>query len=195
QLAKFISSSPGTGAATEIATYQIPAPGGTFGPEDDGLYTASIQAAQVKNSGGSFVAPAGLGTIRVVIPNNFVVDTALDETTRGDGKTSLREAVIASNTSIAVDNITFDPTVFATPQTIKLLTGEMAITDSVNITGPGANLVTIDANASSRHFNVNGPGVLQVTLSGMTLTNGSVTGAGGGSIVESDENLTLSKMV
>ncbi|MCA9068113.1 MAG: right-handed parallel beta-helix repeat-containing protein, partial [Planctomycetaceae bacterium] len=73
--------------------------------------------------------------------------------------------------------ISFDGTVFATPQTISLSNGQLNITSEITITGPGVDLLTIDAQGNSRIFSVNGSG--NATISGMTITGG-VSGAGGG---------------
>ena len=73
------------------------------------------------------------------------VDTPLDVIDFNDGKTSLREAIFATNTVPGADEIRFD---FGHdgPETILLTQGELAITDSLTITGPGAELLTIDAS-------------------------------------------------
>ena len=46
------------------------------------------------------------------------------------------------------DTISFDPTVFATPQTILLGSELPQIDDDMTITGTGANLLTIDGASS-----------------------------------------------
>ena len=101
----------------------------------------------------------------------FTVTTDQDVVDFNDGVTSLREAIFAANTVAGADEIRFD---FGhdEPATIKLKQGELEITDSLTITGPGAELLTIDARQQSRIFHATGF-VGNVTLAGMTLKNGS----------------------
>ena len=130
------------------------------------------------------------------------VTTALDTIDFNDGVTSLREAIFATNTVPGADTINFD---FGHdgPATILLTQGELRITDDLTITGPGANLLTIDASGNdptpdvddglgSRVFRIddgNTSTQIDVTLSGLTLTGGDVAGQGGA--ILSRENVTL----
>ena len=124
--------------------------------------------------------------------------TDIDDGNVSAGNLSLREAVRLSNTASAglgiADFITFDPIVFATATTITLTGGSLLIGEAVTITGPGAGLLTIDANNLSRHFTVNVPDTSgnPVNIAGMTLTHGQADA--GGAILNVDENLTLSGM-
>ena len=83
---------------------------------------------------------------------------------------------------------------------MTLNTGAMVITKNVTIDGPGANLLTIDAKNSSRHFTVDDglATATTVTFEGMTLTKGQTSGTGsangGGSIYISNESVTLDGM-
>jgi hypothetical protein len=124
------------------------------------------------------------------VPSTFTVMNTADS-----GTGSLRQAILDSNAATPGPNfINFDPTVFSTPQTITLATGEMLITTSVTIAGPGSTLLTVDANMTSRIFDVNDflPGASDVTITGMTLTHGNGNnGSSGGAIFNLDENLTL----
>jgi hypothetical protein len=98
-----------------------------------------------------------------------------------------------ANSNSGTDTITFDAAAFATPQTITLTSGELLITDSVTVNGPGANLLTISGNSSSRVFFI-ATGPYDVTLSGLTVANGRYTapiGAGGGIINFSIGTVTL----
>jgi Tol biopolymer transport system component len=87
------------------------------------------------------------------------------------GAGSLRQAIADANAAAGADTITFDTAgVFATPQTITLTSGELLITDSVSINGPGANQLAVNGNASSRVFHIS-PSTT-VTISGLTIQNG-----------------------
>jgi CSLREA domain-containing protein len=104
--------------------------------------------------------------------------------TNDSGAGSLREALADASNG---DTIDFSVT---TPATITLTSGQLVASSSVTISGPGANLLTIDANHASRVFSVNSG--LSVTISGLTITNGSLSQNGGG-ILNSRSTLTISK--
>jgi len=108
----------------------------------------------------------------------FVV-TNLDDSGMG----SLRQAVIDANTNAGADVITFQPGLTGT---IHLTTGEIAITDSVDIQGPGARLLAIDSTA--RIFNISG--AIDVGISRLTLTGAKAT-SNGGAIANNTANVTL----
>jgi CSLREA domain-containing protein len=93
--------------------------------------------------------------------------TSLDDTVSlNDGKTTLREAIFAASTLVEDAEIVFDPALFAAgAQSITLKHGTLTISDSVTITGPGAELLTIDASGSDPTPNVKqGDGVSALTL-------------------------------
>lgn len=146
------------------------------------------------------------------VPAVLTVNTNLDNTD-ADGLLSLREAVALVNESgdaMAAlgrdldsgelgqvnttgpfgtdDTITFDPTVFATPQTITLGGTQLPdLSADVTISGPGAKRLTLNAGGTSRHLFVNSG--VTVQLSGLTLQGGngadpagSMGGQNGGSI-------------
>lgn len=76
--------------------------------------------------------------------------TSLKLSPGGDG-ISLREAILAANFDTAADTITFDPNVFADDgikQTITLShsAGQLNISESVTIVGPGSGELEIDAS-------------------------------------------------
>jgi hypothetical protein len=112
---------------------------------------------------------------------------------------SLREAILAAESGAGPDTIEFstDPADGLNGGTIFLdgALGELWITDSVTIDGTDTSGVplgiTIDAGGGTdgvvgngdgfRIFNITGAGSTLVTLSGLTLTRGDVTGSGGAS--------------
>lgn len=122
-------------------------------------------------------------------PAIFVVSNINDA-----GAGSLRQAVLDANAATSDDTITFS-TLFNSPQTITLTTGEMAISGQLTISGPGSALTTITGNKNSRIFNTasakSGTGI---SISGLTLTGGKSTNHGG-AIFAADETLTLSNCV
>jgi hypothetical protein len=94
---------------------------------------------------------------------------------------SLRAEIAASQLN---DSIVFAPSLNG--QTITLTSGELLITHSLTITGPGAGNLTVSGNHASRVFEVaQAKGYAanhanNVTLSGLTISNGMVSGYGGG---------------
>jgi hypothetical protein len=104
------------------------------------------------------------------------VTTDQDIVDLNDGVTSLREAIFAANIVPGADEIVFD---FGHdgPATILLTQGELQIADALTITGPGAGLLTIDAQQQSRIFNITAT-TGDFVFSGMMLTKGSTSTAG-----------------
>ncbi|HEV7645179.1 MAG TPA: choice-of-anchor Q domain-containing protein [Pyrinomonadaceae bacterium] len=99
-----------------------------------------------------------------------------------DADCSLREAVTAADAGVGGNTVKFSPSLIGTP--IVLTAGEIQLI-SANITGPGANQITISGNNSSRIFFV--PAGNALTISGVTLTGGNGVGVvhpspGGGAV-------------
>ncbi|HSK79756.1 MAG TPA: IPTL-CTERM sorting domain-containing protein [Thermoanaerobaculia bacterium] len=107
-----------------------------------------------------------------------------------NGAGSLRQAIEDANAAGGADVVTFQAGLTGT---ITLTTGQLAVTDSVDVQGPGAAALTVSANNASRVFYLyNGSALLDVTISGLTVTGGSA-GVGGG-IVDFNENLVLDEV-
>ncbi|MCC7146990.1 MAG: right-handed parallel beta-helix repeat-containing protein [Phycisphaeraceae bacterium] len=133
----------------------------------------------------------------------YVIDSLLD-TVADDGHLTLREAILAANTNAAVneaaagsssetDNITFTPSLFASGHADLILSGtELAITGDLSITGPGQELLAINADQKSRVFYISGSGT-DVAMEGLTVTGGYVdsTDSYGGGLFVLDSSLTL----
>ncbi|MCB1204664.1 MAG: choice-of-anchor D domain-containing protein, partial [Verrucomicrobiae bacterium] len=104
-------------------------------------------------------------------------------TNNGDsGEGTLRQAIENANAITGADTVTFHEVMAdAVPDLILLTSGELTITESLDIPTPGADLLTISGNGTSRVFNI---GAVAVTLEGMTITEGRVSGnpnnSGGG---------------
>ncbi len=115
------------------------------------------------------------------------------------GFTTLREAIIVANV-LGGSKIQFDTDLFSVPQTIVLENGEMNITESVTIIGPGADFLTIDGDNLSRIFTIadGSTGAFTVEIQGITFTQGngqSSTNNGSGGCIYSAETLLLSSSV
>lgn len=110
-------------------------------------------------------------------------------TTLDSGAGSLRQAILDANADATTPNmVQFQSGLIGT---ITLSTGQMKITRAMSVQGPGASAVTVSGNNASRVFYVNLPAIADVTISGLTLTNGKVTG-NGGAVDSVGANLTLS---
>lgn len=107
--------------------------------------------------------------------------------TNDSGEGSLRQAVINANNNPGVDEIVFD---IDLPATITLTTGEITITDSLTISGPRADLLTIDPEGNSRVFLIEFSETedVEVTIRGIRFINGRSTNGGA---IENQETLSL----
>ena len=125
-------------------------------------------------------------------PNTYVVNLAGNAGTgsglTGDIRYCITQADLSAN---AGSTITFNTA--KTGSTITVSQGQLVISDTMTITGPGASSLTIKGNNSSRLFDVANGGSL--TLENVTLSGGQAaswdtdSGAEGGAI------LNLGKLV
>jgi len=144
--------------------------------------------------GTTFVAILFTALFLLSIKSNAITFAVTNLNDSGAG--SLRQAIIDANANIGPDVILFDIMPPGTlPGTITLSTGGMDITDSVTITGPGADLLTIDADNGSRIFLIDdgdsGNNIV-VSISGLMLINGF---AGDGGAVSNLEELSIDSCV
>jgi hypothetical protein len=107
--------------------------------------------------------------------------------TNDGGAGSLRDAIVSANNNVGPDVITFNAAVTGT---ITLTGGQLYISDDVDVQGPGAAVLTVSGNNASRVFYIyNSDALIDVTLSGLTIAQG--TAAFGGGVINFDENVTL----
>jgi len=87
QPATRVSVNSSTNGSPITATYRVPAPGGSWDTADNGTYTLALQASQVSDTGGNFVAAnPNLGSFQVNIaptPANLVGYWKFDESSIG----------------------------------------------------------------------------------------------------------------
>ena len=105
--------------------------------------------------------------------STIVVNNPTDTPVKG--QIDLRQAIVQANTNGGAETITFDKTVFKTPQTINLTGGQLELSDTTGtetITGPKAG-VTVSGGGNSRVFQVDAN--VTASISGMTITGGSAT--------------------
>lgn len=107
------------------------------------------------------------------------------------GADSLRQIILDTNAIPGADTITFDPTVFATPQKITLTSGELILSDDVTISGPSAG-VAISANQNGRVMRISSLADF-VQLSHLTLRDGllKTSGENGAGLMSETTSLTL----
>ncbi len=104
------------------------------------------------------------------------------------GAGSLRQAVLDANAAGGADVIQVDVS-----GTITLTSGELLISDSVSIAGPGARALTISGGGVSRILRLDNIAAKSVTLEDLTLTGGSAAG-NGGAILNEGGNLLLRRV-
>jgi hypothetical protein len=126
----------------------------------------------------------------------LVVDTLADELDGGiaPGDMALREALWLANLDPDSQTISFAAALTSGgPATSTLSLGELSVTNAAAITGPGANLLTIDAAGQSRVFVIDDgtSNHRDIQLRGLTLTGGNVAGFKNGGGILNRENLTL----
>jgi len=124
------------------------------------------------------------------VPALFTVNTLVDENNGiGTGGVSLREAIAAANSQAGDDTIQF-----SVAGTIDLTGALPDLTSNINITGPGADQLTVrrDTGGDYAVFSVGGGAT--VGISGLTITNGSAINGGGiangGTLVLTDSTVT-----
>ena len=105
------------------------------------------------------------------VPSTFTVLNLADS-----GLGSLREAILDANANPGANLIRFAPS--ARDGTVVLTSGELNITDNLEIDGPGADRLAVSGNDSSRVFRINSG--VAVSIDGLTVTHGRAVGQGGG---------------
>jgi hypothetical protein len=123
--------------------------------------------------------PAGIAVTNVndVVNGDTSSITALEDTPGADG-ISLREAVTAAKNTGGDNVVAFTGPMFEMEQTITL-GSQLDLTNagSITILGPAAIFLSISGGGASRVFILSSG---SANLSGLTITDGSVDGSGGG---------------
>ena len=147
-------------------------PGGP--PKDQRGATRPVNLPTVNATGGD---GSDIGTFEldpVQSGANVVVSSTGDgnDGVCSVGDCTLREAINAANANADNSAITFDTKVFAAAQTISLATALPKLSQTVTITGPGANLLTVQATTQNVFdiFSVNSG--VSAAVSGLTISNG-----------------------
>jgi hypothetical protein len=188
--ASFVNVDINTSGTPRTATYAITPPGGSWDVPDMGTYSINMRSIEVADIDGNFVPAGAIGSFVVDLPQTFLVSN-----TNNSGPGSLRQALINANATNSSDTIVFDTAgVFATPQTISLITPLPQIAASggaLTINGTGASNLTIRKGSPTLYdfgiFNSMSP---SLTLTSMTITGGYAVGDGirGGGALLIDRN-------
>ncbi len=119
-------------------------------------------------------------------PNKTSPSTTYFVTNTADsGPGSLRQALLDANSSAGPDVIGITAN-----GTLNLMSALPAITDGVTVQGPGPDMFKVDGQNLYRVLDIAG---VEVTMSGLTIQRGNVTGPGAnGAAIRSNGDLTLS---
>ena len=141
-----------------VVTYQFTVLGG-WTAADNGLYTANMVANQVSDANSNFVPAGPLAPFFVAVPTTFTVTATSDTGTGSAGSGDLRYCITQANlvspnpAIIVFSNSTAGGAVNfydGTTHTISLgATALPSINNNLNITGPGASVLTITRPTSS----------------------------------------------
>jgi predicted outer membrane repeat protein len=122
------------------------------------------------------------------VPAALLVNDGGDAGIGSGNAGDLRYIMNLATTNGEADTITFAPSLNGTTITLNL--GQLAKyveNQELTIIGPGAGKLTIDANLSSRIFELNAAGGNPtISISGLTLANGRVAGGGGAMLINND---------
>lgn len=169
-------AAPGSGASAALGSPAAVVASGSASTTATANGTAGAfnVSASVAGSSVNFAL-----TIKAPEAPSLVVTTNVDVVDSFDNKTSLREALTFANSTPGAATVTFDSTVFATPQTITLAS-TLALSDTMTLAGPGANLLTVSGNKAVRVMTIDTPTSGQkITVSGLTIANGFSNQGGG----------------
>ena len=150
-------------------------------PEAPAKASQRMQAAShpVLNTGGIYC-----GQYAPPTPTPSPTPTLIVTNTNDSGPGSLRQTLADANNGDVIG--------FAVTGTIGLTTGELLVTRSITISGPGAENLAVNGNNQSRVLHI--ASGQTVTISGLTITNGHATDSGGG-LYNDHAALTLNNCV
>ncbi len=156
------------------------------------MFTISVRKAR-QRGGAAGSRRNRLRPTVMVLEGRELLSTITVSNTNDGGAGSLRAAIIQADADSGGDTIVFSFPL-NTPETIALTGGSLVLTGTATttITGPGANILKISGNKTSRVFDIEGG---SAAISGLTISGGSAdSGAGvfnkGGTLTLTDATLT-----
>jgi hypothetical protein len=154
-----------------------------------GIIGAGLNSTLATDQRGFARPTSGASDLGAVQTYNLIVTTTDDSTNSGTTCTggdtcSLRDAITLTDSHGSGDVIPLS----TLQGTVALSSALPDITADVNLTGPGANLLTVSGNGAVPVFNITSG--VTANLSGLAIANGSSSSNGGG-INNSGASLTL----
>jgi len=148
-IATFIGYTPSGNGSPRTVTYRIPAPGGSWNLSDNGTYTVSQNANQVKDVAGNARASGSIGTFSASIPFAWMNGSTLmiEYDTSG--------APISLGTSGANLTASQNATTLSFSGVTSILATGTSGPDSFNFNGPIATPITLNLGAGNDTLNVN----------------------------------------
>ena len=132
QPATYKSVSVNSDGTPRTATYEIPAPGGTWDKADNGTYHVWMVTGQVSDGNGNFVAASELGTFLVNIQPTMTMTinpSSVLESGTATGTITLSEAAPAGGTTVYLSSN--DTTEATVPSTVTVPEGKTSVTFDV----------------------------------------------------------------
>jgi autotransporter-associated beta strand protein len=196
QLATYLGADSSSNGAQCTATYQVTAPGGTWGPADNGTYDIIVQPGQVGDTSGNYLPLEMAGTFTVNIPLYW---TGGAGSTSGWWDDSSQNWTDGSSpaTFCDSDQVTFDDT--HNTGGISTVVVQSTVTPAT-VTVDTANSYTIDSSSNpiagaSTTLTTEGPGTLLLlgtnTYGGGTSVDQGLLVAEGGSAIPSGSLLAV----
>jgi len=148
----------------------------------------------LRSHGTSLACIVGFSAALATAPLQAATFTVTNTNDAGVG--SLRQALQLANSYPGADQVTLS----SVSGTLALTSGSLSITDSVTISGPGSDLLTIEGNLATPLIQVNVTDA-DITLSGLTLTRGAAGDSSSGAITcemaveQAGSTLTISDAV
>ncbi len=188
-------AAPATGATGSFAGGVVTAVTDASGYATSPLFTAgSVWGSYQITASAGAAAPVSFVMTNTPNASTVVVNSTSD--TAQPGYTNLRQAVALATSRPGNDTVVFDPTVFATNQTI-VLGSVITIKDTTGrttIQGPSNSTLRISGNGTTGHF----LNKSLTTMSNLTLTDGRGAGTLGfapsGGAILNIANLTLNNI-
>ena len=170
----------------------------TWASDPNGDSSTTDQLTTDQRGFGRKMGTGGVGTVDIGAYETGIIVTSLEDDGAGSLLT-LREA-LANSQALTNGEIVFDPSLFAVttdslagPDTIVLDQGQLVANSNVTITGPGKDVLLIDAHQASRVIEISSG--KSVAIRGLTLMGGKVTGSNRGGGIYVSGNLTLDSAV
>jgi len=174
------------------ATYRVPAPDGTWGPDDDGDYEVVVQADSVYDGQYNYTPSGVLGSFNVDTTEGLIRVYNYEDGAAGPD--TLRWAIIEANSQPGENTVRLRPGNYTLtipgPGEDAAATGDLDVTENLILRGAGADVTTIDAAGLDRVLHVH-PGVT-LTVRDVSVTGGTAD-SGGGILVEPGAALTVAR--